>query len=279
MHPFISISSFKFPTYSLLMMAAFGVAFGITALICNPKLERSRVIDRADTLLTCAIILVGAMIGAAALRPVMKIPEVIIRWDYFGKLPIGEVFGYVFGEIVFYGGLIGGAAAALIFCRFYKIPMLPTLDAIAPAVPLGHAFGRMGCLMAGCCYGMEVSADNPFAVIYPPESLLAPPGIPLLASQAIEAGFLSIISVIVVIVYVTTHTKGLCLALYPALYSILRFSLEYFRGDPIRGVYGPFSTSQYISIGIFIISMTLMCVVLIRSNKERRNLDISSEIK
>jgi len=279
MHPFVEFSIFRFPTYGLMMMAGVGAVFGLVSILCGKLFSRKRKADRMDTLLTCAIILLGAMLGAIMLRPIMKIPEVIFRWGYFSQIPISETLSYVFGEIVFYGGLIGGAAAAVIFCRKYRIPILPTLDAIAPAVPLGHAFGRVGCLMAGCCYGMEVNYDHPFAVIYPEISLAAPPGIPLLALQAIEAGSLFFISMIVVTSYVTTRTKGLCLGLYLALYSILRFNLEFFRGDPIRGLYGPFSTSQYISIAIFIISVTLICIMLRDSFSKRRNLDISDKME
>jgi len=268
MYPFISVYEIKFPTYGLLMMVGVGLAFGLTALLCSNKLVRGQRVDRADTLLTCSIIIFGALVGAVSLRPIMKLPEVIIYWETFSQYPIGEVMGYMFGEIVFYGGLIGGALAAVIFCKFYRIPMLPTMDAIAPAVPLGHAFGRLGCLNAGCCYGMEVSHDHIFAIVYPEVSLAAPPGVPLIALPALEAGGLFLISIIVVTVFITTKPKGLCLALYLALYSALRFSLEFFRGDLIRGMYGPFSTSQYISMGVFVVSIVLICVMIRRRKAE-----------
>jgi len=277
MYPFINIFGASFPTYGLMVLAGVGAAFGLSAILCSKSLVRGQRIDRMDTLLTCSIIILGAIVGAASLRPLMKLPEVIIRWDYFSQLPIGEVLGYVFGEIVFYGGLIGGAIASFIFCRFYKIPIISTLDAIAPAAALGHAFGRIGCFMAGCCYGMEVSSGNPFAVVYPAISLGAPSGIPLLALQAIEAGGLIIISAIVVLVYIKTRPIGLCLTLYLAIYSAFRFTLEYFRGDPARGIYGPFSTSQYISIAIFITSLVLMYIAFSRDAKESENTDKPDE--
>jgi phosphatidylglycerol:prolipoprotein diacylglycerol transferase len=253
-----------FPTYGILMLAGVGVAFGITSALCSSSLARGQRVDRTDTLLTCCIIIAGAIIGAASLRPVMKIPEVIIHWETFRHLPMGEIINYVFGEIVFYGGLIGGVVAAIVFCRFYKIPILPTLDVIAPAVPLGHAFGRIGCLFAGCCYGEHVSYNHPLAIIYPEVSLAAPSGIPLLALPAIEAGGLILISLIDLLVYVTTRTKGLCVALYIALYSVLRFTLEFFRGDEARGVYGWLSTSQYISMALFAISIVMVYFIFKR---------------
>jgi phosphatidylglycerol:prolipoprotein diacylglycerol transferase len=266
MHPFVSILGMYFPTYGILMLLGVGAAFCVTSILCSSSLARGQTVDRTDTLLTCCIIIAGAIIGAASLRPIMKIPEVIIHWETFKHLPMGEIFNYVFGEIVFYGGLIGGAVAAVAFCRFYKIPMLPTLDAIAPAVPLGHAFGRIGCLFAGCCYGESVSYNHPLAIIYPEVSLAAPSGIPLLALPAIEAGGLVLISLIGIFVYVTTRTRGLCVTLYIALYSVLRFALEFFRGDEARGVYGWLSTSQYISLALFAISIVMGCFIFKRRN-------------
>ncbi|MCL2821358.1 MAG: prolipoprotein diacylglyceryl transferase [Oscillospiraceae bacterium] len=258
--------------YGLFIILGTIAAFGLTSALCCSSLVRGQLLNRTDTMLTCGIVIAGAIVGAVSLRPIMKIPEVIIQWSYFKQLSIGGILDYVFGEIVFYGGLIGGATAAITFCKLYKIPILPTLDAIAPSVPLGHAFGRIGCLKAGCCYGITLSHNHPLAIVYPEASLAAPPGIPLLALPILEAGALLLISLIEVLVYITTRAKGLCVAVYFALYAILRFSLEFFRDDSIRGIYGWFSTSQYISMLMFAISIVLTCII-VREHKQSKKLN------
>jgi len=252
MYPFLfSILGRDIPAYGLMIILGVGAGAGLVALLCGPK-RKNRIINRTDALLAGCIAFAGALIGAIFLRPLMKLPEVIIQWEVYSQYTIADLFNYLFGELVFYGGLIGGSVAAFIYCRGFKTPILPVLDVIAAALPLGHAFGRVGCLLAGCCYGIKVGHDHPFAIIYPPESLAAPHGVPLLAVPLIEAATLLIISAILVVVYITTRRKGLCVGIYLSLYAIDRFVLEFFRGDIHRGYYGPLSTSQYISIGIFI---------------------------
>jgi len=225
-----------------------------------------------DAILTSSIAILGMIIGGFALRPLMKLPEVIFRWGDFSQMPVGDFFSYIFGEFVFYGGLIGGAIAAFIFCRGYKVPVLPTFDAIAAAVPLGHAFGRVGCFLAGCCHGAHAGHDNAFTVVYPAYSLAAPSGVPLIAVQLIEAAALVLISAIIVFIFMKTKIAGLCLGLYIMLYSVLRFILEFFRGDPGRGVYGIFSTSQYISIALFVLSAGLICIIFYRRSRDLKTM-------
>jgi len=211
----------------------------------------------------------GGLIGALALRPLMKIPEVILHWEQFRQMPVEVFFAYFFGEIVFYGGLIGGVTALLLFCRRFKIPVLPMSDLFAPALALAHGIGRIGCYMGGCCYGIPVSPTHPFAVVFSPSPaaapltaapivIAAPIGVPLLGIQLIEAACLILLAAILAITYKKTTRAGLTVCLYGLLYSVLRFVLEFYRGDMIRGVYGWFSTSQYISIALFAVSLALL---------------------
>jgi len=257
MQPYFNVFGLPFPAYGSMILV--GIGIGCLIILVLGKRKRAPGFDTADIYLTGFISLAGAMVGAMVLRPIMKLPEVIIGWETYSQYPAGDLLGYIFGELVFYGGLIGGAIAGFLFCRGFKIPMIPVFDGLAVVVPVGHAFGRLGCLMGGCCYGMEVSPNHPFAIVYPPYSLAAPPGIPLLAIPIIEAVSLIIIAALVFLVYMKTRAKGFCLGVYLSLYAINRFVLEYYRGDAHRGFYGPFSTSQYISMGIFIIGV--LCLI------------------
>jgi phosphatidylglycerol:prolipoprotein diacylglycerol transferase len=272
MHPIVHVFGAEFPSFGLMMLAGVGVAFLVVVLQC--KMLK---ISALDPILTGSIALVGVMIGAFLLRPIMRIPEIIFNWGEVTDRPFGEFIGWMFGEMVFYGGLIGGVLAAMIFCRGYKISFLPIADLFGAAIPAGHVFGRMGCFLGGCCYGMEVDASHPFAVVYPPrtdafEAAAAPAGVPLLAVPLLEAvGNLVIAGIVLLFIYCTrNNTKpGRGIALYGLLYAPLRFILEYTRGDQVRGVYNGISTSQMISIMIFAFSAILFLLPLLR---KRRNL-------
>jgi phosphatidylglycerol:prolipoprotein diacylglycerol transferase len=188
----------------------------------------------------------------------------MMNWEQLRHLPPEVFASLVFGEIVYYGGFIGGVIAMLLYCRQYKVPVQPVADLFAPALAAAHGIGRVGCFFGGCCHGIPVNSSHPFAVVFPPSYIVAPTGVPLLATQLIEAVCLFIIAVILAIAYKKTAGTGLTACLYGILYSILRFILEFYRGDPARGIYGPFSTSQYISIALFAVSAILITLVLKR---------------
>ncbi|MDR2569680.1 MAG: prolipoprotein diacylglyceryl transferase [Oscillospiraceae bacterium] len=106
--------------------------------------------------------------------------------------------------------------------------------------------------------------------MYPAHSLGAPAGIPILTTQLIEAVCLFIIAVILSITYKKTAGTGLTACFYGLLYSTLRFILEFYRGDHSRGIYGMFSTSQYISITLFIISTVCLFIVIKQLRKSKQ---------
>jgi len=247
-------------TYGLLIIIGSAAAWIMVKILENKK-------DK-DIPLVFLICICGGLIGAFLLRPITRIPEVIIHWEHIRQMPIRVFILYFFGEIVFYGGFIGGVAAMIIYCRVYKIPILPIADLFAPALAVAHGFGRIGCFFGGCCYGIAVHDSHRFAVIFPHESAGAPAGVPLLATQLIEAASLFVIAAILAIVYKKTAITGLAACLYGVLYSVLRFVLEFYRGDPVRGIYGPFSTSQYISVALFAVSVILLVLVVKRKDSE-----------
>ncbi|MDR1668521.1 MAG: prolipoprotein diacylglyceryl transferase [Oscillospiraceae bacterium] len=254
MHPFINIFGRPVPAYGLLMLTGICAAALMSWLLARKKAA----LDRTDVMLTFAVALAGGIVGSVTLRPVMKIVEVIVSWEKYETVPAGELFRYVFGEIVFYGGLLGILAAIYIFNRKNKKILIPLLDTYAPGIALGHAIGRVGCLFGGCCYGVPVSAHHPFAVVYPPESLSAPHGVPLLAAPLIEAVFLAALAVVLSVVCLKSGKPGLTASVYFMAYAVGRFILEFYRGDLIRGTYGGLTTSQYISIPLFLLGAAIL---------------------
>jgi len=241
-------------TYGLFMIIGAVAAWIVVRLLSGGK-------DK-DIPLIFLISICGGLIGLFLLRPLMRIPEFIRNWELLRQLPLEVLVMFIFSEAVFYGGLIGGFIAMLLFCRGFKIPMLPVADLFAPALAVAHGLGRVGCFFAGCCYGVPVRASHPFAVVFPPFSLGAPSGVPLLGVQLVEAVCLFILAAILIFVYKKTAGTGLAVCVYGLLYSVLRFILEFFRGDLVRGVYGWFSTSQYISIVLFVVSVVFACFIV-----------------
>ncbi|MCL2574213.1 MAG: prolipoprotein diacylglyceryl transferase [Defluviitaleaceae bacterium] len=248
MSPFINIFDIAIPVYGLLAIVAAFVAWFVAMLLSKKK----KWIDSGDVSLAFLIGISGGVAGAFLLRPITKLVEVFIFWGRYEFASASEFFDYLFGEIVFYGGFLGGLIAIVIFCRKYKIKIIPLFDIFAPALALAHAIGRVGCFFGGCCYGMIMPYSHPLSIIYPAASLGAPSGVPLLAMPLIEASFLLILSIVLAILLLARKTPGLSASTYLIMYPLGRFILEFFRGDIIRGNYGLLTTSQVISVLVFI---------------------------
>ena len=123
-------------------------------------------------------------------------------------------------------------------------------------------FGRIGCLCAGCCYGIEYHGVG--SIVFH-NSEYTPNGIPLFPTQIVEAIFNFIIFIVLLLTYKKYLKTYKTIGLYCILYSILRFSLEFFRGDIERGIFFNLATSQWISIIIFITGI----VIFIYENKRK----------
>lgn len=162
---------------------------------------------------------------------------------------------------VVYGGIIGGILAGCLYCRIKKINFWKYFDLVMPSVALAQGFGRIGCLLAGCCYGRET--DSIFSITFQ-NSEFAPDHVALIPTQ-IYSSILDFLH-FGVLLYLARHKKadGQVAAAYLIFYSIGRFILEFFRGDLIRGSVGNLSTSQFISLFILAAGAGIL---LVRSKK------------
>ena len=162
------------------------------------------------------------------------------------------------GGLVFYGGLIGAMIVSFWFFRRHRLPALVYCDIFIPAVSFGHALGRLGCFMSGCCYGRPTTGSPWYAVIFPnnPDSF-APPGIPLYPTQLMESGAEFVTFCILLLIRRKQRFDGQLLASYLMIYAVVRGFVEYFRGDVVRGfVIDPWlSTSQGISVIMFFVGI------------------------
>lgn len=170
------------------------------------------------------------------------------------------------GGIVSYGGFIGGAFGAWLFARRWKIPFARLGDALGPALALGQVFGRIGCFLVGDDHGRPW--NGPLAVTFrsvgvtadgqkiPKEGSLIPPellDVPLHPAQLYLSAMNLALFVTLALLYRRRRFDGQVMAATLVLYAIGRFTVEFTRGDDeARGVYGAFSTSQWISLAVFV---------------------------
>lgn len=159
---------------------------------------------------------------------------------------------------VVYGGLIGGVLTAYVYCRKKKVDFWKAFDLVAPFVALAQCIGRVGCFLAGCCYGQPT--ESVFGVVFH-DSSYAPPGVKLFPVQLLSSGLNLLNCLILYFLWKKTNLKKGCVgAFYIINYSVGRFFLEYFRGDLERGTVGILSTSQFISIFTLAVGLILLAV-------------------
>ena len=155
---------------------------------------------------------------------------------------------------VVYGGIIGGIFSGWLCCRIHRFPFLKYFDLVMPSIALAQGFGRIGCLLAGCCYGRPWDG---FPALVFTHSDFAPNGVRLFPTQPVYSLLNFIHCFILVRISGKLRYPGRTAALYLIFYSAGRFVMEYFRGDEIRGTVGALSTSQFISLFIILAGFCL----------------------
>ncbi len=253
--PFAGIGPFTVYTYGVLLAAAY--LLGLQLALSRAKkagLDSGRVLDLG------VYIVIAALVGA-------KLLLLVVDYSYFRANP-GAILVLARSGGVFYGGLIGATLVAFWYIRRHQLPLWTTCDMFAPGVALGHVIGRVGCLMAGCCYGVPttepwgITFTDPFAAL----NVGTPLNIPLHPTQLYEAGA----ELIILALLLLTERRGRTFAGrtfwgYMLLYAVSRFIIEFYRGDE-RGIVMGFSTSQFISLILVPLSI-IMLVVLRRRTK------------
>ena len=157
------------------------------------------------------------------------------------------------GGFVFYGGLAGGILGLMVCKKICRISVWKYAETYIPCLPLVHAFGRIGCALTGCCYGIPY--DGIGAIVYH-HSIIAPNNTTLFPIQVVEAGA-DLLIVVSLLVYIFKKRKSQqnSILLYCTLYASVRFVLEFLRYDLDRGQFLWFSTSQWISLAVIGLSL------------------------
>ncbi len=166
------------------------------------------------------------------------------------------------GYIV-YGGVILGILVGALLCKIKKVSFLEMADLIIPSVALGQGFGRIGCFLAGCCYGART--ESILGVFFPADSY-APSGVALWPTQLFSSAGDFLLVVILILLSRTKLPKGSICSFYLILYGIGRFLIEFLRDDE-RGYIGALTNNQVVSIG-FVLLGGLLLFFLFRRSKE-----------
>lgn len=237
----------------------YGLMIGIgivLAFIAGTYLAKKKGID-ADELFNLTTI---SVIGGFACA---KVLFCIIEWDSFVKNPLGTLGSSGF---VVYGGIIGGILLCALYCKIKKLPFWKYFDTVLPAVAIAQGFGRIGCFLAGCCYGRETDS---FVGIAYHNSKFAPNDVKLIPTQLFSSAGCFIMAAVLFAYSRKERKDARTGALYLIMYSIGRSVIEYFRND-YRGAIGILSTSQFISIFILIAGIILFVKpdILVKDVKE-----------
>ena len=247
----LTIGNFTIHGYGLMIAIGIVVAY----LVAEYRTKKMNLENQHLFPLVIVAVVFG-LFGAKLLHWITIIDEIIAN----PKILLNIADGFVV-----YGGIIVGIFACFVYSRIKKINLLPYMDIVLPSVAVAQGFGRIGCFLAGCCYGLET--DSACHVVFT-DSAFAPNGVQLLPTQLFSSALDFMHFVALVFIASRKVKPGIVSACYLIFYSIGRFVLEFFRGDLARGSVGALSTSQFISIFIAIAGVVMFVLCYKRKIKE-----------
>ena len=241
------IGPFTVHTYGVFVAMAF-----LSAIALALRDARREGEDANKILDLCFYVIVAAIVGSRLLY-------VLVNWSTFRHDPF-EILRIWHGGLVFYGGFIGAVTIALWYIRKNGLPLLKTLDIMAPPIAFGQFVGRIGCFFAGCCYGK--TSHLPWAVTFTHPESLAPKGVPLHPTQLYSSLNSLLIFMVLVGLRRIKRFDSQIFWSYVLLYGVTRSILEHFRGDE-RGMFveGMLSTSQLIGLTVAVIAIVMMIIL------------------
>ncbi|MBR3805727.1 MAG: prolipoprotein diacylglyceryl transferase [Clostridia bacterium] len=250
MLPQITIFGKIISTYSLCGIIGILVAAWIYCYL----LKRRNRCD-SDGILMILFSGIGILIGSHLLYGITNIKYWHVIFEASSFKEVFSILESIFGGAVFYGGLIGGLIFAFIYIRLKKLDFNDFADCGAISIPLFHSFARVGCFLAGCCYGIE--SEFGFMSNYNP-LVPAVVGIRRFPTSLLEALLNLALFFVLLNLRKSKRLRGALLHIYLISYSVMRFAIEFLRGDEIRGIWFGLSTSQWISIVVFVFSAHML---------------------
>lgn len=259
MFPKITIFNKEITMYAVMSLIGI-LAAGFYAV----KKTKEKKQDDNDMIITLLISAIGVFIGGHLLYAIVGYEDVITFLKSIGNTNIKEtlqLFITAFSGSVFYGGLIGGLIFGSIYIKRKKLDK-SFYDIAAPTIPLFHFFARIGCFLVGCCYGIE----SKIGFTYQNSMVPIANGVTRFPVQLLEALLNLVLFIVLNHLLNKGKYKNKLIYIYLLSYAIIRFALEFLRGDLYRGFIGVLSTSQIISL-IIIISIVVLKIINIRRKK------------
>ena len=285
--PLPGIGPVTIHTYGVLLVVAFLVAITVAR-----KLARRENID-ADRMVDLGVYaILGGLVGA-------KILLLIVDRDFYSRQfssilaegggsvgaalsglgGVGAFLGTV-SEMglsllqaggVFYGGLIAGVVVALWYMRRTGMPIWRTADVAAPAIAVAHAFGRVGCFAAGCCYG--IPTDLPWGATFTDSYSGTLVGVPLNIALHPTQLYSTLGNLLIFAMLLWSYKRkrfdGEIFWLYALSYGIFRFVVEFWRGDPRGSLFGgALSTSQFVAIVMVTVALGMLARLRMNSSTD-----------
>ena len=249
-YPFIDLGLFRLPTYGLLLCVA--ILLGVPLAV---KRTRDLRIDREFAYAYLSLTVVVALLGA-------KLTDSIVAPRALSLNTLA------FGGGTFLGGFLVAALACYFAAYYVKIPLQRLGDACAPSLALGVAIVRIGCFGAGCDYGKPT--DLLWGVVFTRPDAVGLTGVPLGVSlhpsQLYESALGVVLFGSLLMLERRPRRPGTLIYAFASLYSVGRFLLEFLRGDIDRGFWGPFSTSQWLSL----LALLVFAAFYLHAIRERR---------
>jgi len=248
-HPILfSFGPVTIYSYGVLLAAAYLLGLGMAVKRARAAgLDGNRVLDLGIW------VIIGALVGAKALLFVVDFDHFTSSWAEFTTL--------VRSGGVFYGGLIAAVVVCIYQLRKHQLPLWTSGDLFAPGIALGYMVGRLGCLMAGCCYGRPT--DVAWAVTFTDPAANLNVGTPLNVALHPTQLYESAAGLVILLILLTLERRGRAFPgrtfwAFVLLYSVSRFIIEFYRGDERGMMFNTVSTSQGISLVLAPLSLLML---------------------
>lgn len=251
-----SLGTITIYSYGVLLAAAY-----LTGLWLAVRRARAAGVDGNKIMDLLIWVIIAALVGAKALLFIIDFEHFTSSWQEFTTL--------LRSGGVFYGGLIAAILVCIYQLRKHRLPLWHSGDLFAPGIALGYMVGRLGCLMAGCCYGKPT--DVAWAITFTDPAANFNVGTPLNVALHPTQLYESAAGLVILIAVLALEKRprpfaGRTFWSFAFIYAVLRFIIEYFRGDDRGLVLNLLSTSQFISVVLAPLSL-FMLWYLSRANR------------
>ncbi|ORT99584.1 Prolipoprotein diacylglyceryl transferase [Anaerovibrio sp. JC8] len=191
-------------------------------------------------------------------------------WEYYSQ-HLTEILNVWQGGMAIQGGIVLGVTTGILYCRRHNIDILAMMDIAAPAIVFGQGLGRCANLLNGDAFGAPTGGD--FGILYPATTLAHHTygNQPLWPAEIWEGQLDFVIFALLLLFRAFPHAKGQAFSLYVMLYCLVRFGLEFLRGDYANPVLWAFTSAQMTSIVGFTIALICFLALHVKGKRDTEN--------